>query len=463
MYPKYRAAFFVPCARTLPLHMQPSRLPPSAERVWRLMFKLDNKWLWIIGFSVFFPVSFQLTVGIYRDQVALLDTGGLLATVPLPLSLLSFVPIIALWPKHLDRVYPALATILGMCAVCAISLLAGSDGATPPNRKLITSIQIILPLMGLLLGQLVGDDKNKIIARAFMVTISIVVPWQLLASWLQHDPLSNDKLTHYLFVFSIYAHRQYVTLIFVCAFAYSMVSLWQEYKRWFCILSALMLVYVSISLSYLTIFAYFGFLLIFMMNRIWTYRLNMRVVLLSLLAFSLVTWGGYAYLEKETQYRPAIATVQYVFHGKFDELLSGQVPTNVQTRIDIWKLFTREILSSYRTLLVGHPQPMPREMKANPHNGYLDVAYSFGLIGLLPIVALIIYTGYLCLRQRNTIFEPTWWLLAIVAYIVLVDNNFKSTLRQPYPSIFAYFLWGMLLQHMRFGQQTTTPSKVTAI
>jgi O-antigen ligase len=315
--------------------------------------------------------------------------------------------------------------------------------------------------MGLLLGQLVGIDKDKIIARAFMLTISIVVPWQLLASWLQNDPLSNDKLTHYLFAFSIYAHRQYVTLIFVCAFAYATVSLWQEYKRWFCVLTALMFVYVSISLSYLTIFSYFAFLLIFWAGRLWPYLPNMKVVLVSLLAFSLVTWAGYAYIEKVTLHRTAIATAQDLFHGKFDELLNGQVPTNVQSRVDMWKLFAQEILTSHRTLLVGHPQPMPRAMKANPHNGYLDVAYSFGLIGLLPICALIIYTSFLCWVQRKTLSKPAWWLLTIVVYIVVVDNNFKSTLRQPYPGIFEYFLWGMLLHHLRFGQPTATPSKAT--
>jgi hypothetical protein len=427
------------------------------------MSTLRSKWLWVIGLGIFFPLSFQLSGGIYRDQVALLDSGGLLAALPLPLSLLSLVAIIALWPPHpLYRVYPALASIFGMGMVCVISVWAGSDGVTPLNRKVMTGIQLMVPLMGLLLGQLVGDDKDKIIARAFMLTISIVVPWQLFASWLQHDPLSNDKLTHYLFAFSIYAHRQYVTLIFVCAFAYAMVCLWEEHKRWFCGLSALMFVYVSISLSYLTIFAYFAFLLVFLLCQYWPYRPKLKVMLASLVAFSLVTWGGYTYLEKVTLHRPAIAAVQNIFHGKFDELLNGQVPANVQSRVDMWKLFTHEILTSHRTILVGHPQPMPRDMQANPHNGYLDVAYSFGLIGLLPIVALIAYTTHWCWRRRKTLSQPTWWLLAIVTYIVVVDNNFKSTLRQPYPGIFAYFLWGMLLQHMRFGPAATTTSKATA-
>jgi hypothetical protein len=37
----------------------------------------------------------------------------------------------------------------------------------------------------------------------------------------------------------------------------------------------------------------------------------------------------------------------------------------------------------------------------------------------------------------------------MVAFLVLVDSNFKVTLRQPYPGIFAYFLWGLLLSRLR--------------
>ena len=419
------------------------------------MFKLRNKWIWFIGVCIFFPLSFQLSGGVYRAKTPLLDSGGLLTTIPLPLSLLSLVAIFALWSRE-SRIWPALASIVGMVAVSGISLWAGSDGVTSPNRKLITSIQLTLPLLGLLLGQLVGIDKEKTIARAFMFTISIVVPWQLLSGLIQNGGWTDNTLTHNLFAFSIYAHRQYVSLIFVCAFAYSMVSLWEEYKRWFCVLSALMLVYASISLSFLTIFAYFGFIVFFTAAHLLPYRPNWKMILTPLLAFAVISWSGFTYLEKVNLQSLAITAVHNVFHGKFDALVSGQVPSNVQDRIEIWNLYTKEIVSTQKTLLVGHPQPMPREMKANPHNWYLDIAYSFGIIGLLPIISLMTFTTLLFWRARKKLTKSTWILLSIVVYIVILDNSFKSTLRQPYPGIFTYFLWGVLLQHLRVSQPITT-------
>ena len=45
----------------------------------------------------------------------------------------------------------------------------------------------------------------------------------------------------------------------------------------------------------------------------------------------------------------------------------------------------------------------------------------------------------------------------ILARRVVIDSNFKVTLRQPYPGIFAYFMWGLLLSRLR---TSTTESPV---
>jgi hypothetical protein len=52
-------------------------------------------------------------------------------------------------------------------------------------------------------------------------------------------------------------------------------------------------------------------------------------------------------------------------------------------------------------------------------------------------------------RRRESLSGQTLWLAALVAFLVLVDSNFKVTLRQPYPGIFVYFLWGLLLSRLR--------------
>jgi hypothetical protein len=125
------------------------------------------------------------------------------------------------------------------------------------------------------------------------------------------------------------------------------------------------------------------------------------------------------------------------------------MPSNVQERLDDWKLFGSGIVESKTTIFLGHPQPMPREMRTSPHNYYIDIAYTFGLVALVPILSLIAYTTNLCWRRRDMLPAETWWLAAIVFYLVVIDSNFKVTLRQPYPGIFAYFMWGLLLSRLR--------------
>ncbi|HEY3327773.1 MAG TPA: hypothetical protein VGK14_11480, partial [Novimethylophilus sp.] len=96
----------------------------------------------------------------------------------------------------------------------------------------------------------------------------------------------------------------------------------------------------------------------------------------------------------------------------------------------------------------GHPKPLPRKVWSSAHNWYLDLIDNFGLISVLPILFLTGYTTYLLCHYGEKLPSETLWLGAIVFYLVVVDSNFKVTLRQPYPGIFAFFLWGMLLSKL---------------
>ncbi|MFS2035083.1 hypothetical protein ACEN8I_13765 [Polaromonas sp. CT11-55] len=409
-----------------------------------LQSKNRNVWLWCIGLGILFPLFFQLDGGIYRDLNAIIDSHGVLTKLPLPVSILVCLAALVFLPSDKRRAGVAVAMIVGTVFVSLLSLWLAADGSTSPLRKLIVTLQILLPMVGLLLGQLV-DDRDKVIARAFLVVLSVVVPWQLLATWMQGGLI----LTHYLYAFSIYSHFQYVTLILVCAFAYSLTSLWEEYRLWLCVMAVLMFVYVTASLSFLTIFAYLALAAAFGGRELWRYRTNSRGRIAALALIALIVLGAFAYFGKMDGQRASVEGEHGLFHGKFKSVLQGKIPLNVQERFGDWKLFGKGILETPQTILVGHPEPMPREIRASPHNWYMDTVYTFGLVALLPILSMIAYTGYLCWRQRKTLSTETWWLLAIVFYLVIIDSNFKVTLRQPYPGIFAYFLWGVLLSRLR--------------
>ena len=415
-----------------------------------MISRQKSLFLWAMGIALLFPLFFQLSGGIYRDISVVVNSQGILETLPLPISILASFSLVFLLPNNLHRARVGLVMVIATLAVSLSSILLGGDNNTTNQRKLLMMVQVLLPLTGLLFGQLLQDGE-KIIARAFLLVLSAVVPLQLLATWIQ----GGLVLTHYLYAFSIYSHFQYVTLIFVCAFGYCLTSLWDEHKIWLCMLSLWMSIYAVSSLSFLTIFAYFALMSAFLICKLWRYRSNAKTIWIAVILIAVTILASYVYFKKMDGYRISADGHEIFYYGKFKELTKGKIPLNVQERFGDWQLFGNGILESEKTFFVGHAQPMPREVRSSPHNFYIDIAYTFGVLGLFPIVCLIGYTAYLCWKRRKNLSESTWWLLAIVAYLVLIDSNFKVTLRQPYPGIFAYFLWGLLLSRL----QTVLPGK----
>lgn len=404
-----------------------------------------NLLLWAVGIGVLLPVFFQLQGGIYRGLSVLIDSQGVVTRLPLPISILACLFVLILLPGKLHRAVPAGLMIGGVFLAGLVSMLFGGDGVTPQQRKLLMLAQVLLPLGGLVLGSLI-QDTSKIIARSFLMVLSIVLPMQLAATWLQGGLI----LTHYLYAFSIYAHLQYVSLIFVCAFIFCLSSLWDRHKIWLCIVGLGMSIYVVSSLSFLTIFAYFAFASAFIGWKFWSRRTSPGLIVVASVLIVCALAGSYTYFKQMEGQRSSAEGLQPLYYGKFKDLMDGKIPANVQERVGDWALFGRGIIETKQTFLVGHAQPMPREIRSSPHNFYIDVAYTFGVLALIPIFGLITYTAYLCLKQGKSNPVETWWLVAIVFFLVVVDSSFKVTLRQPYPGIFTYFLWGILLSRLRF-------------
>ena len=418
-----------------------------------MKLKTENALIWLVGFGILFPLFFQFSGGIYRDVSPIIDSQGVLSKLPLPLSISVCLLTLFFFASRWRRATVAIVALVGTVLAGLLSVWFAGDGIRPAERKVFMLAQVCLPILGLLLGQVL-DDPRKMIAQAFLNVVSIVLPLQLLATWLQ----GGLVLTHYVYVFSIYSHLQYVPLILVCAYAFALTSLWDEQRIWLCIFALPMSVYLAASLSFLTIFAFLASVSVFAACRLWQYRKNLKLMILSVLLLVLTATAGLTYYGRLDGQRTLVEGQQPLYSGKFKVLAEGKLPINVIERFADWTFFGRAIIENKTTLLVGHTQPMPREIRSSPHNFYIDIAYTFGLLALLPIFGLIGYTGYLSWQRRKNLGESTWWLFAIVAYLVLIDSNFKVTLRQPYPGIFAYFLWGLLLSRI----QSTLPCKSNA-
>ena len=398
---------------------------------------------WVIGFGLLFPLFYQLSGGIYNGFMQ--DSGGSVAKLPFPIAVLACFGGMVVTFKYFRRAYAAFAFVAAMIFAMFLSVVFGSAELRVELRKLTVLAQFIMPVFALILGQMIVDYDNTI-AKAFLTVLFVVVPAQLVSSWM-HGSLT---LTHSLYLFSIYQHFQFVPLIFICAFAFATTSLWRTHKKLLLIFLPVMFIYTIASVSFLTMAAFVIFAAVFSFLRLRDHRNNNKalVTAIILLGISVAVGSVGAYYSKAKSKTSIVGDGgQYI--GKFEALAEGKLPINIPERWADWKLFGNGIMESPRTIVFGHVEPMAREVRTSAHNWYIDFAYSFGLISLLPIVTLIVYTAYLCEVQRNKLTEQTWWLAAIVFYLVVIDSNFKVTLRQPYSGIFAYFLWGLLLSRLR--------------
>src|SRR5260370_15542561 len=95
----------------------------------------------------------------------------------------------------------------------------------------------------------------------------------------------------------------------------------------------------------------------------------------------------------------------------------------------------------------GYAECVDRFVFTGSENYFLDFIYNFGFIGLLPLLGLLAYTLALLVQERDAMIRNpgSFGLVLVVLFLLLVDNNFKVSLRQPYSGIFTFFLWVVML------------------
>jgi hypothetical protein len=391
---------------------------------------------------------FTLSGGLYQSSTVLTDSGGIVTALPLPISILTCgVAILCLLPR-VREASNAVWTIFWMVIALAVSNFVAAERDVQWGRKLLASFQVILPFIGLLVGQLLRE-KGDLVAKSFLVVLTFVVPFQLFGSMVNSPWLSEGSfLSDQVGFFTIYAHIQFVTLIFICAFAYAVGHLFDKFRWWLLGLCVLMLFYALKSWSYLTLAGYICVILALLISRGYLTARNLKYCLA---AFAVVVVAALMLsrsFEREESRSGLLWNLTGATYSKFVPLLQGKVPQNLQERFGDWERFGSGVLESPKTILVGHAEPMPREVRSSAHNWYIDTAYTFGIVAVIPVLGLLLYSGGLCWAYRRSVPPQTWWLVGIVFYLVVIDSNFKVTLRQPYPGIFAFFMWGLLLARL---------------
>ena len=410
------------------------------------------------------PVFFQLSGSIFNAKDIIYDTQGSLFFVPLPLSVLAcFLGLIFMLRYDLVKITVGFLFSFFLIMVFSTFVIASAEKQLELD-KMIFLIQFILPVFGLILGHSYQepDKKHLRFEVIFFSVIAIIVPLELIASWIQKYLI----LSPYIYFFSIYQHLQYVPVIIVSLYFLSLAVLF-EYnvgRKLLFLLAPFIGIYAAASISALAmLIALSGSVLsvIFFLRR----GLGKSVLILTMLV--LVPLLLYAFMLRTNP----------TFHQKFQSLIQSQRDTifaqrdtsfakhlpNISERIYYWKYYLTGITENPKTFFLGHEKRPDRDKYPSAHNYYLDLVYNYGLISLFPFLFLIAYT-FIKLKNRMRYGPMPLDLIAlalVVLFFVLVDSSLKVGFRQPYPGIIMFFLWGVLLT--KLAPHTEDKNKISQV
>ena len=405
----------------------------------------------ILGLTIFFPLFFQLSGAIFRAPQTVFDSGGSLASLPLPISVVATFGGIAWLASYRNARLSFGLLITFFMLMFGVSMMTTGEQLMEERRKLLLILQYLLPMLALPLGNAYASqeaDQDRPAEKAALWTVAALVPLQLVSSLAQ----GLYELSPYIYAFSVYQHFQYVPVIVVTAFLLAVFSLWHlpRYRVMIYVLAPLVGAYVYASFSLLAIFEILAGTASFAVLRI--FRGHDKRALAPVLA---VLVGMAAFHALSPDGKNPKHHIHYAYDKKLGFLQEGSgkvdpVPTNLSRRLNDWKLYSQGIVADVKAFAFGHPRPLGREVSTSAHNYYLDLAYNFGVLSLVPILILIGYTLFRLVRCRRSLWqsEDLFALAAVVLFLVLVDSNLKVTLRQPYPGIVTFFLWGLLLTRL---------------
>ena len=419
----------------------------------RLMLSAD-KLRMLIAFMLLFPLFFQVSEGVFRDPSMYFDSGGVLSRLPIPLSVIACYGGILVLGAY-KRASLSLSFVFFTCVLTVTSTILATQGEPVQEQgKFILVVQFILPTLALVLGQLYEVRGNNSVSfeKVFLYILATLVPLQLLFSWVQGKLL----LSPYFYVFSIYQHLQYVPVIFVCCYLIALYALWKEkpFKKTLFILAPLMGIYAAASFSMLATFVLVvGALGLAAYQWKRSDKWPMAIFLLVLAAcFGYLNYGKELFAYKFTFLNATNEQVKKETNEQVKKELQqiNKIAPNLGERIRYWRYYGENVASSPKVFLFGHAERLERSQYPSAHNYYLDFVYNFGILALLPMLAVISYTFVMIYQYRREIIaSPSLFgLAAVVIFLLIADNSLKVGLRQPYPGIITFFLWGVLLTRL---------------
>ena len=390
-----------------------------------------------IAIILIFPLFFQLGGNIFNDPTHVFHSTGVLTRLPIPISIFACFGGLILIGDYMRSKTTLSVIFLTFVLMLWATIISTIGQVSDEKSKIILMLQFILPMFSLALGQMYENEKSlsSYFEKVIILILFLVIPCQIYSTWHMGRPL----LSPYLYLFSIYQHIQYVTVIFVCLYLTALYSLWGEknYKKLFVFLGPFMGFYAVSSFSMLTNFILLFGLLLFAI--IWWYKKSDKLAaflfLLVVIAFSI----RFNILKSD---RIFILQGGYKIENKYNFLSNNEI-RNLNYRIKCWKYYISGINADTKILFFGHAQKPNREEYPSAHNYYLDLIYNFGVLSVIPILAMLVITikKIYHLRKKIALDSNMVGLVLATMFLVLIDNSFKVGLRQPYPGIITFFFY----------------------
>jgi len=400
-------------------------------------------------FTLLFPLFFQLQGSIFTDKGMNFDSGGILTRLPLPLSSLTCFIGLAFLVRYREATR-SVSFIFALFMLMLLSTFAtSSQDEGDMLSKLILMVQTILPVFALALGQSYEKPDNVYLRfqAIFLYVLILVVPIEVIITLMSGKGLLSPSL----YFFSIYQHLQYVPVIFVGVYFLALSGLnKKKILGWLAVfLAPFMGLYAAASLSILAISLGFfsSIVLLFLCYK----SRPCSYVLASVLVFIFSLGASYSVVKSSGTFKKKFGLLAEDIGLSSSENLHAlqeiKVKSNIGQRLEYWRFYLDESLQGPKEFVLGHSKRPDRNSVPSAHNYYLDLLYNFGFVVVIPFLYLIVFTLrrlYFCYKKGG-IEGGFWWLASITLFFVLIDNSFKVGLRQPYPGIVMFFLWGVLL------------------
>ena len=432
----------------------------------------------IVVFFVFFPVFFQLPFNIYSDPATLNDPADFITRLPIPISVpMCFLGILLL--GTFKRVFQSSwLVLLSGTGMVLTSLISAHLSVTLSKWKLLF-FQYLIPMCAFVLGYIYesrGKSENSI-GYGIIGAVIVLVPVQLLSTWLFEAervlqttgqsfgfvdviPEIFTYLSENIFIFCIYQHLQYVSSVIVIIYFFALFGM-LEHKRFtmiFYIFTPLLGIYAAASASMTAIGCLVLGLMLFSFYS-WL-RFN-KIIPVFILIITIALIGGYVSLAvcknngnnlfaHKFSYLSKFSFIECYKTKKFDATYFPD-DNHLSERIYYWKYYINNITKSPYTLLCGHTEQPDINIIPSAHNYYLDFIYNFGLIAFVPFFYYFFITLMLLIRHYRSIYavNQLFGLTVSVLLFLFVDNFVKVGMRQPYPGIATFFLWGYLFQELK--------------